>query len=128
VNALERLEKLAERGTERPWRYGVAGFIYEQTGTSPVAEVNDIRGADVCDDNADLIVAAVNALPDLIAALKAAQRVMATLDAHISLPFPDSDECRGGMHWELPCEPIGTDGPALRAALTPLLREVGSDA
>lgn len=64
---LEGLEKLIAEATDTPWRKGIEdGAIY-------ATEIDDDRGwsivvaEKVCEANAALIVAAVNALPELIA-------------------------------------------------------------
>lgn len=108
MNVLETLEKLAESGSPRPWRHSVAGWVFEGAGDSsaPVAIAHEVNGADVRDENADLIVAAVNALPDLLAVAKAA----------MDLPW----ELNGN---EISGDEVLPSERAIVAALEPLLRE-----
>lgn len=90
MNAIERLEKLGEQASERPW------------------ENDDVHSARTID--ARFIVAAVNALPDLLTLARAA-RALTDLACEQAPQGPcgECDFCR------------------LRGALEPLFREDGSD-
>jgi len=129
ANVIERLEELAAtpRGSGEGHVIERAAELWEcaRCGFTMLADHKD-DGTEGYSCPACFEVAVRAALPDLLKLARAAAKVSSGLDTHVSLPFPDANECREGMHWELPCEPIGTDGPALSAALEPLFREVSS--
>jgi hypothetical protein len=82
VNAVERLEALANAATTRPWRHGVQGWIYHGSAT-PICSTFDDVGEDVRDDNAELIVAAVNVLPELLKIAHGVERLRAGIKSDI---------------------------------------------
>lgn len=142
--AIERLEALAEaqEATKRPWRYrvtdggspeywlrgedfeiGLLGGMYDPPTGSDIepATPHDQR------TDADLIVAAVNALPDLLKLARAAgewERCRQERE-NLAVPFgatPGSYAEMGRM-----TEEAGRANEALRIALDPLFREETPD-
>lgn len=101
---IDRLEKLADKAMVRPWRYGLAGYVYDAERV-PVLVTEDGEGADVQDDNAEYVVAAVNALPDLLKLARAADVL--------------GRQAHGGS----PIEDWFASIAEMRAALEPLFRE-----
>lgn len=114
MNELERLEKVGEAASERPWRLAPAynAVSTEGRGVSLALGADDREtygGHLICETVAPadraLIVAAVNALPGLLAVVRAALNV--------------TDESRSP-------EQIRADMDALCEAVRPFRREVRS--
>jgi hypothetical protein len=79
-SVLERLEALNEGATKGPWRWDVETLRGKSNNAIfyPVAHKNSRTPVELinCEEDAALIAAARNALPDLLAAIRAAERAV----------------------------------------------------
>lgn len=128
MNTIERLEKLAKTATARPWRHSEGDNCIDVIVAGPAVDTyygGYVVAESVDRPDLDLIVAAVNALPDLLKLARAAESWSC---AHWSSGLRAPQNCwTAGRHWD--SEPGTNHWPrekwcARCTALEPLFREV----